>query len=70
MAKISVLNIERLVNEGIVRYSHTSYFRGYVSRVKGTIVGNYKGKFGEGYQVLKPNWQSTRYSFVTYYIFT
>ena len=45
-------------------------YRGYVSRKKHKdgIVEKYDGKFGTGYVIRRPNWQSTGYSYITYYI--
>lgn len=51
-------------------YHHTSLFRGYVSR-KGSDQDEpkpYKGKFGRGYIVDSCNYNSTNYSFRTYFI--
>ena len=58
------------------RYSHTSLKQGYVSRVKPNSEhpaskGYYKpysGRFGEGFAELEPNWNSTRYCFISYWI--
>lgn len=48
---------------------HTSRCRGYVSRKnKEGEIEKYKGKFGEGYKVLTPAWDSTKYCYVTYYV--
>ena len=48
---------------------HTAYFAGYVSRKcpKG-IKEPYYGKFGKGYTIKKPNWNSSRFSFIEYWI--
>lgn len=51
------------------KLSHTSLARGYVSRKnKEGIKIKYEGRFGKGYKVLKPNFESTRYCYVSYYI--
>jgi hypothetical protein len=52
-----------------LRLSHTSLTRGYVSRKKpeGTTL-EYKGRFGKGAKILTPNFHSTRYCYVTYYL--
>lgn len=50
------------------REHHTSLFRGYVSRTKNPVVEEYSGRFGKGYVVRYPNWRSTQYSYITYYI--
>ncbi len=47
---------------------HTASYRGYVSRVHGPIVEPYRGKFGEGYVVRSPRWDTTTYAYITYYI--
>jgi hypothetical protein len=48
---------------------HTAWMRGYVSRKKPEgIIEPYKGRFGEGYTVKTPSWQSTAYCHITYYI--
>jgi len=57
------MNIQNL------KYSHTSLKRGYVSRKnpEGLKVP-YNGRFGKGIKILNPNWGSTRYCFVAYYL--
>jgi hypothetical protein len=67
---MNIVELDKMVEEGKVKELHTSYFRGYVSRKTGPVVTPYDGKFGKGYQKLSPNWESTTYSFVTYYIFS
>lgn len=47
---------------------HTSRARGYISRKTGGIVKPYKGRFGKGYKVYTPAYDSTRYCFITYYV--
>lgn len=72
-ARIEIANVqelERAEREGLIKELHTSLFRGYVSRVKGQTVEPYKGRFGEGVKLLSCNHSSTRYSYVTYYIYT
>ena len=53
---------------GKVKLSHTSTSRGYMSRKGGTAVETYLGKYGKGYTVHSPNWESTLYHYKTYYI--
>lgn len=62
--------LRRAEKEGLIKELHTSLYRGYVSRVKGQTVEPYKGRFGEGVKLLSCNRNSTRYSYVTYYIYT
>lgn len=66
----NVHELRRAENEGLIKELHTSLFRGYVSRVKGQTVEPYKGRFGEGVKLLSCNHNSTRYSYVTYYVYT
>ena len=56
-----------------LREHHTSYVKGYTSR-KADKDGNYgygyfyNGRFGKGIAVISPNWCSTQYSLITYYV--
>ena len=63
-----VYEIELKVLAGELKKSHTSYVREYVSRKSGPYVRPYDGKFGQGYAVLSPNWASSKYSYITYYV--
>lgn len=57
---------------GVLYEHHESTFRGYISRklsVDELPVLPYKGKFGTGFKVLLPNWESTNYSRVKYFIY-
>lgn len=50
---------------------HTSYYKGYVSRKANYAhlpVTPYKGRFGSGYTVDLPSYQSTRYCRRQYYV--
>ena len=48
---------------------HVAMWRGYISRkTKSSDPIPYKGRFGEGFVVYKPNPRSTRYSFIEYWI--
>ena len=53
---------------GIMKKSHTSYFRGYVSRKTDGYIEPYKGRFGTGFTHKEPNRNSSVYSFITYYL--
>lgn len=61
-------DIQAKVASGELTKLHTSKICVYVSRKSGAYVRPYKGKFGTGYAVLAPNWESSRYSYITYYI--
>jgi hypothetical protein len=61
--------IATAVAAGKLKAVKTSMWRGYVSRKSKVLAAHpYKGVYGVGYCVYKPNWESTRYSFVTYYV--
>ena len=54
-----------------INLHHTALTRGYVSRKLSNddcVAIPYSGKFGEGYIVYTPNWDSTRYCYISYYI--
>lgn len=71
--RIEITNVKELYraeNDGLIKKLHTSLFRGYVSRIGDPIIEPYKGRFGEGVKLLSCNYESTRYSYVTYYIYT
>ena len=47
---------------------HTARAKRYVSRRSEGEIEPYKGKYGEGYKIYYPAWDSTQYCYVTYYI--
>jgi hypothetical protein len=47
---------------------HASYFKGYVSRRTKGFIEPYIGKYGRGYKIYLPNWSSTWFSVVQYWI--
>lgn len=49
-------------------YHHSALKAGYVSRKSDGYVTSYRGRFGTGYLVHKPNWKSSNYHIVDYYI--
>lgn len=58
----------QLMEEGC-RLHHESSCRGYVSRRHdGCKVQDYEGRFGEGYKLLRPRYDSTQYCWVEYWI--
>lgn len=70
---ISFTELSEMVINGTLREHHSAYFSGYVSRklTESDIVAYpYKGHFGVGYIVDRPNWNSSRFSVRTYYIFS
>lgn len=60
--------IESLKKDGYTLH-HTATCRGYVSRVGDAYAEEaYDGKFGRGFKILRPNWESTRYCYVEYWV--
>lgn len=48
---------------------HTATAQGYISRKSSGYVVEYNGKFGKGFKHCLPNFNSTYYYLVTYYIY-
>ena len=70
---ITFTELTEMVKNGTLYLHHSAYFSGYVSRTikeKDLVAYPYKGHFGVGYVVDFPNWNSTRFCYRTYYIFT
>ena len=60
-----------LINDDRYYLHHTAYHKGYVSRIVLYVdlpVVPYKGRFGTGYTVDLPSYESTRYCRRQYYI--
>ena len=47
---------------------HTALMRGYVSRKKDYVIKPYVGRFGIGFKVLKPRFDTTQYIDCTYFV--
>lgn len=63
------------INGKQYKIDHTSYKRGYMSRkctsipikaVKAGQITTYEGRFGKGYTVETPAFNTTRYHWITY----
>ena len=66
------LDLLKLESKGILYEHHESTCLGYISRKlspEEVPVYPYTGKFGRGFKVLLPNWESARYSRVKYFIY-
>lgn len=50
------------------KFHHHALARGYVSRKHDPQILPYNGRFGKGYKVVAPNYNSTRYCWVLYYV--
>ena len=64
----SIIEIKDLVKRGELKEHHTASKRGYISRKSDGVVDNYTGKFGEGYTISTPRFDTTQYVDVTYYV--
>lgn len=51
-----------------MRLHHTASRRGYISRKTEGRVEAYDGRFGKGYIVATPRWDTTQYVNIEYYI--
>lgn len=63
-----IRTIELMAEEGEIKHHHTATRRGYVSRKKTGEVELYKGRYGTGYIIKRPRWDSTNYVYYDYYI--
>ena len=53
-----------------LHFHHTATAQGYVSRKrKEFIIEPYKGRFGSGYKIHYPRYDTTQYHCVSYYIY-
>lgn len=69
---ITFTELTEMLKNGTLYEHHSAYFSGYVSRTikeEDLVAYPYKGHFGTGYILDTPNWESTRFSRRTYYIF-
>lgn len=65
-----MMNIEKLnsmIENGQIKEHHTASRRGYISRKSEGRVEAYNGKFGEGFILVSPRWDTTQYVYITYY---
>jgi len=60
--------ITSLVKAGQIKEHHTAAKRGYISRTSAGKVEKYSGKFGEGYTISRPRFDTSSYIYVTYYV--
>lgn len=70
MKKIGVRIVTIVDIKANCKELHTSRARRYVSRkLLDGIAEEYSGRFGRGYRVYTPAFDSTRYCYVTYFVF-
>jgi len=59
----------RTIDGKEVSYHHTARTQGYVSRKsEGSKPIPYDGRFGKGFKIYRPAYDSTRYCFVEYWV--
>jgi hypothetical protein len=64
----TINEVKAMVANGTLREHHTGSARGYISRKSDGVVAKYSGKFGEGYTISTPRFDTTQYVYVTYYV--
>lgn len=63
-----MITVEEVLNDKSLYYHHTGSRRGYESRRGNGHVEAYNGRFGEGYAIIAPRWDTTMYVNVHYFI--
>lgn len=63
-----MMTIKELESNPNYKRHHTASRRGYESRKSSGHVEAYSGRFGRGYVVITPRYDTTRFVNVTYYI--
>lgn len=62
------MTINELKNSTEYRLHHTASRRGYISRKCEGQIEHYNERFGEGYIIVTPRWDTTQYVDIAYYI--
>ena len=62
------MTITELENNPAYREHHTASRRGYESRRGEGYIEPYMGRFGKGYIIVKPRYDTTKYVSITYYV--
>lgn len=62
------MTIQELTNNPNYFIHHTASRRGYISRKSEGRVEKYSGRFGKGYILETPRFDTTQYTYTTYYI--
>lgn len=62
------MTIKELRESDAYKWHHTGSRRGYESRKGDGHIEPYKGRFGEGYIIISPRYDTTQYVNVEYYI--
>lgn len=61
--------LHEMIINGVIKEHHVATARGYISRKSDGEISSYNGRFGRGYVVRMPRFDSTQYHWITYYIF-
>lgn len=61
--------LNKLKECGAITYHHNALVNKYISRKTEGRIYFYNGKYGKGIAWEKPNWKSSRYSIIEYYIY-
>jgi hypothetical protein len=64
----TITEIENMVKCGKLKEHHTASARGYISRKSAGVVSKYSGKYGTGYTIGRPRYDTTQYVYLTYYV--
>lgn len=62
------MTVQEIKNNSNYQFHHTASRRGYESRRGAGHVEAYEGRFGKGYIVVSPRWDTTQYVNIEYYI--
>lgn len=60
--------VEEVLNDKSLYHHHTASRFGYESRRGNGHVEEYNGRFGKGYIIVSPRWDTTSYVTIDYYI--
>lgn len=62
------MTINELKNNPNYEYHHTAARRGYISRKTEGYVEEYEGRYGKGYLIARPRWDTNNYIYIDYYL--
>ena len=62
------MTINELKNNPNYEYHHTAARRGYISRKTEGYVEEYEGRYGKGYVIVRPRFDTTQYVYIDYYL--
>lgn len=62
------ITLDAIQNDPNLTLHHKAMRRGYIPRRLDHVIEPYRGKFGEGYVVAYPRYDSTRYVTIEYYV--